>query len=73
MKHIIPEVTTFTVELTKDEVRTIQAAMQNPSPNLSTEESSIAIHLFVGMSKLLGISMNDDGTINRGLTIGDKL
>lgn len=65
MKHITPEVTTFTVELTKDEVHAIQGAMQNPPPHLSTEERSIALNLFVGMSKLLGISMNDDGTVNR--------
>lgn len=65
MKHITPEITTFTVELTKDEVRAIQGAMQNPPSHLSAKEKSIALDLFVGMSRLLGIAMNSDGTVNR--------
>jgi hypothetical protein len=63
MKHITPEVTTFTVELTKDEVRAIQGAMQNPPPHLSTEDTKLAFGLFVGMSQILGLPMNDDGSI----------
>jgi hypothetical protein len=67
MKHITPEVTTFTVELTKDEVQAIQRAMQNPPSHLSPEESSVALDLFVGMSNLLGMNMNNDGSVNRCL------
>ena len=66
MKHIIPEVTTYTVELTKAEVKLIRDLTQNYDPQIDSAEADLYKELFVGMSRILGYDMADDGTIKRG-------
>ena len=66
MKHIIPEVTTYTVELTKAEVKLIRDLTQNCSPATNSIKAGLYKELFVGMSRILGYDMADDGTIKRG-------
>ena len=66
MKHIIPEVTTYTVELTKAEVELIRDLTQNCDPQNAAERAELYKELFVGMSRILGYDMADDGTIKRG-------
>lgn len=57
----------FLVELTSDEVRTIQGLVQNCNPEESEELKKLYLELFVGMSRLLGYDMKDDGTMTRGV------
>ena len=66
MKHITPEVTTYTVELTKAEVKLIRGLTQNYDPKIDNAEAELYKELFVGMSRILGYDMADDGTIKRG-------
>ena len=66
MKHIIPEVTTYTVELTKAEVKLIRGLTQNYDPQMDSTEADLYKGLFVGMSRILGYDMADDGTLKRG-------
>ena len=65
MKHIIPEVTTYTVELTKAEVKLIRDLTQNYDPQIDSTQAGLYKELFVGMSRILGYDMADDGTIKR--------
>jgi|GEM_PF-3655252 len=62
-----PEVpTTFTVELTKDEITLIREITQNAlNINEDENQSKTRLSLFIGASKILGFDMNDDGSINR--------
>ncbi len=66
MKHIIPEVTTYTVELTKAEVKLIRDLTQNCDPQTDHTQADLYLELFVGMSRILGYDIADDGTIKRG-------
>ena len=66
MKHIIPEVTTYTVELTEAEVKLIRDLTQNCSPATNSIKADLYLELFVGMSRILGYDMADDGAIKRG-------
>ena len=66
MKHIIPEVTTYTVELTEAEVKLIRGLTQNCDPQTDSTQANLYKELFVGMSRILGYDMADDGTIKRG-------
>lgn len=66
MKHIKPEVTTYTVELTKAEVKLIRDLTQNCDPQTDSTQANLYKELFVGMSRILGYDMADDGTIKRG-------
>ena len=66
MKHITPEVTTYTVELTKAEVKFIRDLTQNYHPETDSVQAALFKELFVGMSRILGYDMADDGAIKRG-------
>lgn len=63
---------TFFVELTLKEVKFIREMTQNPVAREDTN-SEVRKSLFVGTSRLLGYSMNDDGTIVRGSLKGGIL
>jgi len=55
---------TFTIELTKDEVKYIQGLTQNSINELeNNDEASQRLIIFVGMSRLLGMSMDDNGML----------
>lgn len=69
MKHIKTN-QKFLVELTTDEVRIIRDFTQNCRPDESNELKQTYLQLFVGMSRLLGYDMKDDGSVIRGIING---
>ena len=76
MKLVPAEVNKFTVELTKEQVKYIKEFTQNSlvSPEEENkEEREIRLSLFVGASRILGVDMNDDGTINRSSSVIDNI
>lgn len=64
MKIIEEPKQTFTVELTRGDVEFIRDLTQNPLDEHDYKHHT-RLSLFVGCSRLLGYSMNDDGSINR--------
>lgn len=70
MKEIETKKTVFQVELTRAEIEYIVAMTQNYcGPDIRSEhpkEMEIRRELFIGAAKILGIPINDDGSINRG-------
>ena len=72
MKLVPKEETTFTVELTKDQVKYIRGLTQNSLVSPEDEngiERDLRLSLFVGASRILGIDMNDDGSIDKNSII----
>ncbi len=67
MKELKTPKTTFDVELTLEEVEYINGWTQNYGGEHPSEEpidaKRIRLALFVGTSRLLGVNINDDGTI----------
>jgi len=67
MKELKIPKTTFNVELTLEEVEYINGWSRNyggENPALEpTDAKRIRLALFVGTSQLLGINMDDDGTV----------
>ena len=52
---------TFTLELTEAEVEAIHSATQN-HPNPDSYSGKVYLGLFVGMGRLLGKKLEDDGS-----------
>jgi len=52
---------TFTVELTEEEVEAIHSVTQN-HPNPESQAGQVFLNLFVGMGRLLGKQLKDDGS-----------
>jgi len=54
---------TYTVELTEAEVELIKGFTQNCGPDEYQETRDLCLGLFVGMSRLQGMDMTDDGKL----------
>ena len=56
----------FVIEITQEETRILQGLVQNCKPDESDEMKQNYLHLFVGLSKLLGYNIKDVGAITKG-------
>lgn len=69
MKEVITPKEEFTVAITRRELHYLRELTQNPFVIPDDEdptEKQLRLSIFVGASRLLGYSVNDDGSINRG-------
>lgn len=66
MKKLDIEPKIFHVELTKEEVKLINhLTLEANKSKINNKYEKTNLELYVGTSRLLGIDINNDGTINR--------
>ncbi len=64
----IKQTTTFSVELTRDELEMIRDLSQNSQGEESERQNKIRLSLFVNSSRALGYNIDDNGSINQNIS-----